>query len=43
MEDMWNAASQETKDLVLAGIRNGDIWLAKIRTDQHGRRIYANV
>ena len=39
----WDKASREVKDAVLAGIARGDIWLAKIRSDQHGRRIYANV
>ena len=31
------------KNAILAGIARGDIWLAKIRSDQHGQRIYANV
>ena len=39
----WNNATDETKDAILAGIARGDIWLAKIRSDQHGQRIYANV
>ncbi len=39
----WEKATREVKDALLAGIARGDIWLAKIRTDQHGRRIYANV
>ena len=42
-EEMWNAASQETKDLVLSGIRNGDIWLSKIKWDLQGERLYSNV
>ena len=42
-EKLWDAASQEVKDSVLAGIARGDIWLAKIRYDQHGQRIFANV
>ena len=40
---MWEGASDEVKEAILAGIARGDIWLAKIRSDQHGRRIYANV
>ena len=40
---MWADATDEVKDAVLQGIARGDIWLAKIRNDQHGRRIYANV
>ena len=39
----WEHASDEVKEAILKGIARGDIWLAKIRTDQHGRRIYANV
>ena len=41
--DMWRNATEEVKDAILKGISRGDIWLAKIREDQHGRRIYANV
>ena len=33
----------KVKDEILAGIARGDIWLAKIRHDQYGERIYANV
>ena len=31
------------KEAIFKGIARGDIWLAKIRCDQYGRRIYANV
>ena len=41
--NMWQNATEEVKDAILKGISRGDIWLAKIREDQHGRRIYANV
>ena len=41
--ELWNGASQDVQDAILAGIARGDIWLAKIRSDQHGQRIYANV
>ena len=40
---LWNEASTEVKDEILKGIARGDIWLAKIRYDQHGKRIFANV
>ena len=40
---MWDGTSDEVKEAVLAGISRGDIWLAKIRSDQFGRRIHANV
>jgi hypothetical protein len=41
--NLWNDASEEVKDEILKGIARGDIWLAKIRYDQHGKRIFANV
>ena len=40
---LWNEAADEVKDEILKGIARGDIWLAKIRYDQHGKRIFANV
>ena len=39
----WERSSAEVKEEILKGIARGDIWLAKIKTDQHGKRIYANV
>ena len=42
-QEFWDRTEQNVKDALIAGIARGDIWLAKIRTDQHGRRIYANV
>ena len=41
--DTWEASATEVKNAILKGIARGDIWLAKERYDQHGRRIYANV
>jgi len=40
---LWNEASDDVKNEILKGIARGDIWLAKIRYDQHGHRIFANV
>ena len=40
---LWNEASDNVKNEILKGIARGDIWLAKIRYDQHGHRIFANV
>ncbi len=40
---MWDMATPKVKEALLKGIARGDIWLAKIRRDQHGERIYANV
>jgi hypothetical protein len=39
----WNDAADDVKDEILKGIARGDIWLAKVRYDQHGKRIFANV
>jgi len=39
----WNDATDDVKDEILKGIARGDIWLAKVRYDQHGKRIFANV
>ena len=39
----WDATDENVRNALLKGIARGDIWLAKIREDQHGRRIYANV
>ena len=33
----WERAADETKEAILKGIARGDIWLAKIRSDQSGR------
>ena len=42
-EGMWYNTDENVQNAILAGIARGDIWLAKIRCDQEGRRIYANV
>lgn len=40
---LWAQAEQDVKNEIIAGIARGDIWLAKIRNDRNGERIYANV
>jgi len=40
---MWDMATPKVKDAILKGIARGDIWLAKIKRDQRGDRVYANV
>jgi hypothetical protein len=40
---MWDMANPVVKEAILKGIARGDIWLAKIKRDQKGERIYANV
>ncbi len=42
-QKLWDEASDEVKEAIFKGIARGDIWLAKIRYDQHGQRIFANV
>jgi len=42
-QEMWDVANADTRDAVLRGIMRGDVWLAKVRYDQHGKRIFANV
>jgi len=39
----WVNASKYTKQLLIRGIRSGDIWLNKIKTDAFGKRVYGNV
>ena len=42
-QEDWDRTPEEVRSQLLQGIARGDIWLAKKRIDQHGRRIYANV
>ena len=42
-QKLWDEAPDEVKQAIFKGIARGDIWLAKIRYDQHGQRIFANV
>jgi hypothetical protein len=42
-EDSWKAASKETKEALLFGIKSGDVWLNKIKYDNEGNRIRGNV
>lgn len=39
----WHQSSQEVKEAVLQGIRQGDIWLNKTKVDINGNRIRGNV
>ena len=39
----WRSASSEVRDAILTGIKSGDIWLNKLKYDNHGKRIYGNV
>ena len=42
-QKLWDETTDEVKQAIFKGIARGDIWLAKIRYDQHGQRIFANV
>jgi hypothetical protein len=42
-QKMWEDSNEEVRNAILKGISRGDIWLAKIRIDGKGERIYANV
>ena len=39
----WDHATQEVKEALLQGIRQGDIWLNKTKVDKNGNRIRGNV
>ena len=40
LTDVGHGYSLLLREAILKGIARGDIWLAKIRRDQHGERIY---
>jgi hypothetical protein len=40
---LWAECPKETRDILLHGIKSGDIWLNKIKHDLDGNRIYGNV
>ena len=42
-QKMWDDSTEDVRNAILKGISRGDIWLAKIRVDGKGERIYANV
>lgn len=42
-KESWMHSSQDVKHDIVKGIARGDIWLAKIRYDQNGDRIFSNV
>ena len=42
-QEWWDNTGRETRDEIIEGIKRGDIWLAKVRYDDTGDRIYANV
>jgi len=42
-DQWWLESTEEVREALLQGIRQGDIWLNKTKTDQHGNRIRGNV
>jgi len=42
-QQMWDDAAPDLQESLVSAIARGDVWLAKIRYDQHGQRIFANV
>ncbi len=42
-EEGWRSTTDECRDAILHGIKSGDIWLNKIKYNDHGERIYGNV
>jgi hypothetical protein len=41
--EWWNELAPDVQDLICSGIAAGDLWLAKPRWDQNGRRLFSNV
>ena len=41
--EKWESTDKKTREVLIDGIRSGDIWLNKIRHDKEGRRISGNV
>ena len=39
----WAETDTRTKEAILRGIGKGDVWLNKIKYDEHGNRIFGNV
>ena len=42
-QEEWNDTDLYTRELIIQGIKSGDIWLAKKKWDQNGERIFSNV
>ena len=42
-QKLWDDLPKNTKEALIYGIRSGDIWLNKIKTNQSGQRIWGNV
>ena len=42
-DDWWAELTDEKKEILLQGIKNGDIWLVKTKIDKDGERIFGNV
>lgn len=42
-EEWWNDLAPDVQELICSGIAAGDLWLAKPRWDQNGKRLFSNV
>ena len=42
-QEWWDESSPDTKTALLQGIRQGDIWLVKVKYDHNNRRVRGNV
>ena len=42
-DEWWAEMPDDKRQILLQGIRNGDIWLVKTKVDRDGERIYGNV
>ena len=42
-QQWWDDTDSATRELILDGIRKGDIWLVKVKHDADGNRVYGNV
>ena len=42
-DDWWNELTPDVKQILLQGMKRGDVWLNKVKYDNDGNRIYGNV
>ena len=42
-QDWWDETPETTREILLHGIKSGDIWLNKVKHDKNGNRIRGNV
>lgn len=42
-QNWWDQLSVNVKEKICKAIQTGDLWVSKVKYDQHGERIYSNV